>query len=75
MHCIVPGKSWPLAKLAYSLKDPETGEKTVGGFFPMSPVNRALVRRSWGLLEQKSSKSKGWSLFPSYFPPVNAVCL
>lgn len=59
MNNPVPGKMWPLPQLAYSLTDPESGKKTVGGLFPLSPLNRALVRRSWGLLEQKAKTDAG----------------
>lgn len=55
----MPGKMWPLPQLAYSLTDPETGKMTVGGLFPLQPLNRALIRRSWGLLEQRAKTGKG----------------
>ncbi|KAJ3857802.1 Saccharopine dehydrogenase-domain-containing protein [Lentinula lateritia] len=54
----VEGKPSPPPRLKYSMSLPSTREAVVGGYFMMSSANRAIVQRSWGLLEWDSLTTK-----------------
>ncbi|KAH8832228.1 Saccharopine dehydrogenase-domain-containing protein [Flagelloscypha sp. PMI_526] len=54
----IPGRMWPIPRPIYSLRDPQTGNILVGGMFPLAPLSRALLRRTWGLLELENARSE-----------------
>ncbi|KAJ7198493.1 Saccharopine dehydrogenase-domain-containing protein [Mycena pura] len=52
------GPPLPPPRLIYRLPLPDTGRTLTGAFFFMSPSNRALQLRSWGLLETAAATDK-----------------
>ncbi|KAG8791765.1 hypothetical protein FRC12_008186 [Ceratobasidium sp. 428] len=67
-----PGYS-AMPKILYSL--PHLRPTIYGGFFPMSPPNEAIVRRSWGLRELRRRGSSPPSTFSyhEFMPTRSAV--
>ncbi|KAJ7496625.1 Saccharopine dehydrogenase-domain-containing protein [Mycena latifolia] len=59
------GTPSPPNRLIYRLFLPDTRKTLVGAFFFMKEPNRAIVQRSWGLLEVESAKDKSQ---PHYGP-------
>lgn len=55
----------PPERLIYRLFLPDTRKTLVGAFFFMKPANRAIVQRSWGLLEAEAAQDK---THPHYGP-------
>jgi len=57
----VSGKPYPSPRLVYRMTLPSTLETIVGGYFVMSSPNKAIVQRSWGLLEYEALATKSAS--------------
>ncbi|KAH8827838.1 Saccharopine dehydrogenase-domain-containing protein [Flagelloscypha sp. PMI_526] len=57
----ISGQPYPRPKLVYSVFDPDRARKIWGGFWMMSNVNRSMVQRTWGLLQEpvNASRQKG----------------
>ncbi|KAJ3894798.1 Saccharopine dehydrogenase-domain-containing protein [Lentinula edodes] len=66
----VEGKPSPPPRLKYSMSLPSTREAVVGGYFMMSSANRAIVQRSWGLLEWNSLTTKSTEAKKQRYGPM-----
>ncbi|KAG9114244.1 hypothetical protein FRC07_007678 [Ceratobasidium sp. 392] len=54
---LIPGPAGFSAAPRFLYTLPQLRPTIYGGFFPMSPVNEAIVRRSWGILERRRRES------------------
>ncbi|KAF8161736.1 Saccharopine dehydrogenase-domain-containing protein [Mycena galopus ATCC 62051] len=54
------GTPSPRPPLIYRLFLPDTGKTLTGAFYFMGPPNRAVVQRSWGLLEAEAAQDKSY---------------
>jgi len=54
----VSGKPTPSPRLVYRMTLPSTLDVVVGGYFLMSTSNKAIIQRSWGLLEYEALTTK-----------------